>query len=122
MMPLSQSDQFGSMRIFNPAICTKNEAWPIQVMPIWSCARAGKSGVVFVPASRGDSSDGRRTSVRKLRLCQPFSSFTPTRMAGLAAAKTAVPSAGFAPSEAVGGGATTGARRRLRLPPAAAIF
>ena len=46
---------------------------------------AGNKGVALVLASRGESSEGRRTSVRKLRLCQPFSSFTPTRVAGLAA-------------------------------------
>ncbi len=60
--------------------------------------------------------------MKKLRLCQPFSSFTPTRLAGAGVeAGMAWPFVG-ARRAGSGTGGTTGARRRLRLPPAAAIF
>ena len=72
--------------MFNPAICNKNDAWPIQVMPICPLVSLGKSGAALGVPLRRSSSEGRNTSTKKLRLCQPFSSFTPTRLAGLPSA------------------------------------
>ena len=107
-MPLSHIDQFGSTRMFSPAICNRNEAWPIQVMPISAPVSAGKSGAALGVPLRRSSSEGRKTSTKKLRLCQPFSSFTPTRLAGLAG-ENVWPSAGDHRAVEAATGGTTGA-------------
>src|SRR3954447_25620483 len=63
----------------------RNDACPIHVIQTWPPSTLGKSGMPFFPA-RLVKSDGMRTLVRKLRLCQSVPGLSPT-----------VFTAGFAP-------------------------
>ena len=76
-MTLSQFAQFGSISRFTPPHCTRNEAWPIHVIPISPSLSAGHSGVSGWPARRVKI-EGMKTSVMKLRLCQAPLGVSPT--------------------------------------------
>ncbi len=76
----SHIDQLGSIRMFLPSSWIKNEACPIQVMQISPGPTFGKRVRVRSP-ERLVKSEGIRTSVMKLRLCQSTPGFRPTRVA-----------------------------------------
>src|SRR6476469_10830291 len=68
-MTLSHFDQIGSIKTFTSCVWMRNEAWPIQVMQISPSRILGNSGGTYSP-DRFTNSDGIKTLVRKLRLCQ----------------------------------------------------
>src|SRR5215510_4792491 len=68
-MTLSHFDQIGSIKILTSCVWMRNEAWPIQVMQISPSRIFGNCGGASLPA-RFTKSDGIKTLVRKLRLCQ----------------------------------------------------
>ena len=68
-MTLSHFDQIGSIKMLTSCVCMRNEAWPIQVMQISPSRIFGNCGGTYSP-DRFTNSDGIKTLVRKLRLCQ----------------------------------------------------
>src|SRR6476660_5302857 len=68
-MTLSHFDQIGSIKMFTSCVWMRNEAWPIQVMHISPSRILGNCGGTYSP-DRFTNSDGIKTLVRKLRLCQ----------------------------------------------------
>src|SRR5215471_5121222 len=68
-MTLSHFDQIGSIKMFTSWVWMRNEEWPIQVMHISPSRIVGNCGGTYSP-DRLTNSDGIKTLVRKLRLCQ----------------------------------------------------
>jgi hypothetical protein len=68
-MTLSHFDQIGSIKMFTSYVWMRNEAWPIHVMQISPWRIFGNCGGTYSP-DRFTNSDGIKTLVRKLRLCQ----------------------------------------------------
>src|SRR5438552_2985913 len=80
LITLSHFAQFGSTSRLCPPACTRNEACPIQVIPISSFCSFGKIGAACSPA-RLANKEGMSTWVRKLRLCQVPLGLSPTLVA-----------------------------------------
>src|ERR1700682_3567244 len=89
LITFSHFDQIGSTRRLNSWVWIRNEAWPIQVMPISPLRIFGNSGRAWSP-ERLVKSEGMRTSVRKLRLCQSALGISRTRVEGLFSAPFSV--------------------------------
>src|SRR5215467_14113240 len=68
-MTLSHFDQIGSIRMFTSWVWMRNEAWPIHVMQISPSRILGNCGGTY-SSERFTNSEGIKTLVRKLRLCQ----------------------------------------------------
>src|ERR1700745_1057163 len=68
-MTLSHFDQIGSIKMFTSCVWMRNEACPIQVIQTWPSRTLGNCGGTYSP-DRFTNSDGIKTLVRKLRLCQ----------------------------------------------------
>src|SRR5215510_9616435 len=68
-MTLSHFDQIGSIKMFTSWVWIRNEAWPIQAMQISPWRILGNCGGTYSP-ERFTNSEGIKTLVRKLRLCQ----------------------------------------------------
>src|SRR3954453_1127395 len=68
-MTLSHFDQIGSIKTLTSCVWMRNEAWPIQVIQISPSRTVGNCGGTYSP-DRFTNSDGIKTLVRKLRLCQ----------------------------------------------------
>ena len=79
LITLSHFDQIGSIRILTSWVWIRNEAWPIQVMQISPSRIFGNWGAAGPPA-RLTKSEGIRTLVRKLRLCQSARGRSRTRV------------------------------------------
>src|SRR5437764_9386139 len=67
------------MNRLNSCVWTRNDAWLIQVMAISPLPIFGNCGRAWSP-ERLVKSDGIRTSVRKLRLCQSALGISRTRV------------------------------------------
>src|ERR1700747_1644190 len=68
-MTLSHFDQIGSIKMFTSCVWMRNEACPIQVIQTWPSRILANCGGTYSP-DRFTNSDGIKTLVRKLRLCQ----------------------------------------------------
>src|ERR1700730_920743 len=89
LITFNHFDQIGSMSRLNSWVWIRKEAWPIQVMPISPLRIFGNCGRAWSP-ERLVKSDGMRTSVRKLRLCQSALGMRRTRVERLFSAPFSV--------------------------------
>src|SRR5205814_8187752 len=80
-MTLSHFVQIGSIQMFTSCVWMRNEAWPIHVMQISPSRTFGNCGDAYSP-DRFTNSDGIKTLVRKLRLCQSERGGCRTRVDG----------------------------------------
>src|SRR5215212_4722968 len=89
LITFNHFDQIGSINRLNSWVWMRKEAWPIHVTPTSPLQICGNCGRTWMP-ERLVKSDGIRTSVRKLRLCQSALGIRRTRVERLFSAPLSV--------------------------------